>query len=421
MVVLFQILRFVGLIGIVIFIWLLIRYKKLGNRKYIKLAGIGEVISCTLFFSSLFFYSNFITEIPYSSEQFVGRHKDEVVKELEKAGFTNIKLKPDKSLKKDSDEKRTVSSVVVGNQEKYQDKANFDKNIKIVIAYHEFLDSYAKIGKISENVSVKELEGRLKSLGFNEITLMQEIVKTGDNSRNGSVKEVSINGQEYYSVYHKSNYFPKDSKINITYYEKDKDAITVPELKISGPYTELENKLKELGFTNIKLEPIEIITDINDYEVKYVTIEGHKYESETLSNHFYTKDTEIVIGYNDYSFYQEKKRTAEKEKLEPSSYGTVSYDAWNHDEVAKGTKVQVAGEIVQVSRGLVDVTLRIRVDDSWNIIYATVPRGYFDSNILAEDDKVTVYGTATGLTTYETIFGAEKTLPSMTIVFYTRH
>jgi len=57
------------------------------------------------------------------------------------------------------------------------------------------------------------------------------------------------------------------------------------------------------------------------------------------------------------------------------------------------------------------VALRVaskgRYDD---VVYVIYYRGSGEARIL-EDDKVTVYGTSKGLYTYETVMGAEVTIP----------
>lgn len=126
------------------------------------------------------------------------------------------------------------------------------------------------------------------------------------------------------------------------------------------------------------------------------------------------KDAKVVVVYSDASEKiaadkaAEEKAKAEKEakeaakaaaeaaeaaKTDPASYGLVDYDAWNHDEVAYDTKVQISGKVLQVSKGWLSVTLRVASDGRYDdVVLVTVDKTYFDSNILASDDMVTIYG-----------------------------
>ena len=117
---------------------------------------------------------------------------------------------------------------------------------------------------------------------------------------------------------------------------------------------------------------------------------------------------------------QEAKEEAEKK--DPATYPTQTYDemARNGDSHA-GEKIQITGKVIQVQDS----------DDGGAILrVATSANGYDDVYLvqimssewkghrLLEDDQITIYGTAYGLYSYETVMGNTQTVPAIIAVFY---
>ena len=98
-------------------------------------------------------------------------------------------------------------------------------------------------------------------------------------------------------------------------------------------------------------------------------------------------------------------------------YQSLDYKAMSRDpDTYEGNLYKFDGKVVQVMEqsqtdGTTLVALRVaskgRYDD---VVYVVYYRGSGEARIL-EDDKVTVYGTSRGLYTYETVMGAEVTIP----------
>ena len=98
-------------------------------------------------------------------------------------------------------------------------------------------------------------------------------------------------------------------------------------------------------------------------------------------------------------------------------YQTLDYKAMSRDpDTYEGNLYKFDGKVVQVMEqsqtdGTTLVALRVaskgRYDD---VVYVVYYRSSGEARIL-EDDKVTVYGTSRGLYTYETVMGAEVTIP----------
>lgn len=98
-------------------------------------------------------------------------------------------------------------------------------------------------------------------------------------------------------------------------------------------------------------------------------------------------------------------------------YRSLNYKAMSRDpDTYEGNLYKFDGKVLQVMEqsqtgGTTRVTLRVvsrgRYDD---VVYVVYYRGAGEARIL-EDDRVTVYGTSEGLYTYETVMGAEVTIP----------
>lgn len=122
------------------------------------------------------------------------------------------------------------------------------------------------------------------------------------------------------------------------------------------------------------------------------------------------------------NFKQEiEAQEAAKELEEQNNYIAecimVSYsDVERNPDSYDGIKISITGKVEQVSEGLFDsVTLRINCNG--NIWYATYTRKSGESRII-EGDSITAYGECTGVTSYTTVLGAQKTIPSLKIKYY---
>lgn len=97
-------------------------------------------------------------------------------------------------------------------------------------------------------------------------------------------------------------------------------------------------------------------------------------------------------------------------------YTKLDYKAVARDpEAHKGDLITFQGKVLQVMESGSRITFRISSKGNYdNVVYCnyTAPDGY---KRILEDDKVVVYGTCTGIYTYETIMGGSVTIPSCTI------
>ncbi|MBR3849314.1 MAG: toxin regulator [Oscillospiraceae bacterium] len=110
-----------------------------------------------------------------------------------------------------------------------------------------------------------------------------------------------------------------------------------------------------------------------------------------------------------------QEEAAERERKETQGYESgITYDdlARNPDKY-KDEKVKFTGKVLQVSE--LDTEIQIRLGTSGYGYYDNVIYIYFDRSLISarilEDDMITVYETAKGLHTYETVMRASVTLP----------
>ena len=97
-------------------------------------------------------------------------------------------------------------------------------------------------------------------------------------------------------------------------------------------------------------------------------------------------------------------------------YAKLNYKAVARDPDAhEGDLITFSGKVLQVLESGSRITFRISSKGNYDdVVYCTyyAPEGY---KRILEDDKVTVWGTCTGIYTYETIMGGSVTIPSCTI------
>ena len=113
----------------------------------------------------------------------------------------------------------------------------------------------------------------------------------------------------------------------------------------------------------------------------------------------------------------EAKAKAEAEAKEKQGYNTgITYDqlARTPDEYIF-EKVKFQGKVIQVIEGDGETQVRIAINDN----YDTILLGAFESSAVSsrvlEDDKITIYGTSTGLITYESTMGGSISIPGVVI------
>ncbi|NYS33702.1 hypothetical protein HZZ02_08045 [Streptococcus danieliae] len=164
------------------------------------------------------------------------------------------------------------------------------------------------------------------------------------------------------------------------------------------------------------LEEYSIYYDEDTKELSGDGIDTIKYDS------WDTEESSSSSSYSSSSSSSSASSTtsssSESAPFDPSQYEAVDYNAWNHDDIEKGKKIKISGKVLQVSAQDDDKLLRVAIDDNYDQITLVLISNFIYEKVIAEDDTITVYGLNSGLTSYETIFGADKTLPAMLATKY---
>lgn len=80
-----------------------------------------------------------------------------------------------------------------------------------------------------------------------------------------------------------------------------------------------------------------------------------------------------------------------------------------------GSKVKFTGYVLQVIEGFGTNAIRMSTNGRYDdVIYGTYSKSILDIRLL-DGDNITIYGTAQGLKTYETVLGSSVTLPEISI------
>ena len=110
-----------------------------------------------------------------------------------------------------------------------------------------------------------------------------------------------------------------------------------------------------------------------------------------------------------------EKAQREKEEKEKYNTGITRNDLARDKDGLSGEYVKFSGKIVQIMQGDGYNQYRLAVDDDYDqMILIEMVDGLIDSNLL-EDDYITIEGISVGNHSYETVLGAEKTIPAVVV------
>lgn len=197
----------------------------------------------------------------------------------------------------------------------------------------------------------------------------------------------------------------------------------------SGETVEETNKVLD-SITASYTGDTEAGTELNNSSSFYVTAEYDDGTSEKVTDWTVVEPATLSAGQTSTVTIKYKDKTTDvsvtcttiDEATFKASCQNIAYDelARNGDNYI-GTPISFRGEIIQVMEGDGFTSYRINVtqdsygfwDDTIYVQY-TIKAG--ESRFL-EDDIVTVYGTCTGLFSYETVMGSTVTVPSAVAEF----
>lgn len=165
-----------------------------------------------------------LTPVGRASSAMIGKKYETVVKSMEHAGFTNIRVDEiaDLPLSRISEDNKVVS-VKIGGIEEFRAVAKFPSNFPVVITYHSIEKYPLPISsKDSKGSNYQDIMKVFKEAGFNRISFEVEYdIITGWITDDGEVKAVSVNGDNWFFA---GDDYRADAEIVITYhtYRKNK-------------------------------------------------------------------------------------------------------------------------------------------------------------------------------------------------------
>ncbi|MBE6162362.1 MAG: hypothetical protein E7155_02225 [Streptococcus equinus] len=133
----------------------------------------------------------------------------------------------------------------------------------------------------------------------------------------------------------------------------------------------------------------------------------------TSSEDDYDDDDYDYDNDDDYSYSSSSYSYSSSSEFNPAEYEVPDFNTWNHDQLEYGKKVQITGKVLQTLKDGSYYNFRLAIDEDYDKVVLVELSSYEYSDVIAEDDNVTFYGTAEGLTSYESTWGKEVTLPSM--------
>ena len=232
-------------------------------------------------------------QIPMTSTEVAGLKYQEVIDSFCKAGFRNITLMPSYDIKLGLG-KETVQAVTVGGHNVFGANEWVPNDTEITVSYRAKAIDYV-------DEDYRNIIKTFKDIGF--FTVLEEPLgdlKINDLKKEGKVTSVLIDGAEF-SEAKKLNL---QSEIVVRYHSKvevseNQVEMTVKAKEFDGMnYQEAADWLAEMGFINIKLDPLnDLSKDIlkRDGKVTEVSINGNP--SFAIGDVFYN-DVEVIVTYH---------------------------------------------------------------------------------------------------------------------------
>lgn len=152
--------------------------------------------------------------------------------------------------------------------------------------------------------------------------------------------------------------------------------------------------------------------------------ENYDYDDDDEEDYDYDDDDDYSSSSSSYSSSSSSSSSSSysyssSSEFNPADYEVPDFNTWNHDQLEYGKKVQITGKVLQNMKNGYSYYIRLAMDDDYDKVVLVDIASYDYDDIIAEDDNVTFYGTAEGLTSYESTWGKEVTLPSMSSEKYT--
>lgn len=248
---------------------------------------IALVVILMLILLGIYIYRIGKVKIPFNYSYTIGKNVDDIIAELENAGFENIVKKSDESGWSNSNE---VTGVAIDGVYNYKEGKYIDSDKIIIVKYSsENRVNVTDIIKDWKNSDVDKLKNKLEQNGFTNITCYD--VQTTDRDNDKLVVSLDINGNKYLDG---ECYLPSDAPIVITY-NVFKVCIDNTNTQFIGQnYQNVVKNLKAKGFTDVRTLKINKGWSKGN-TVLNVTIN----DSSTYSgNDYFLPNCKIVVEYS---------------------------------------------------------------------------------------------------------------------------
>ncbi len=146
-----------------------------------------------------------------------------------------------------------------------------------------------------------------------------------------------------------------------------------------------------------------------DSKDKDIYSDSSSSDSKTSDNSSSTKESSTTSSSETETSYS----SSSEETFDPNNYAVPDFATWNHDQLEHDKKIQITGTVVQNMEDDGIYYLRVAMDDDHSKIVMVGISKYVYDDVIAENDNVTFYGVAKGLTSYESTLGKTVTLPLM--------
>ncbi len=227
--------------------------------------------------------------IGYDNSQFIGQNYENVVDSLEESGFTNVQTQ---EVVTGWAKESTVIGVTVNNTDSYKSDDSYSPDVKIVVKFSS--RNRVDLTDVLKNWQTSEYETivrAIKAKGCNVVQLKERV--TDLKPQNLKVATITIDDKEFTAG---ECFVHKSATICVEYYLLEiKIGQGSEDIVDKDQYSELVNRLKSLGFVNIKL------LRSNDLTTGWVKTEGTIQEisinsrSEFSASDSFRYDSEIVL------------------------------------------------------------------------------------------------------------------------------
>jgi len=198
-----------------------IKYKQ-KRRKRRRLFIILCIITI-LFAGSLVESYKYRIPVGFSLESCLDKDYSDVEDEFKNAGFTNIKVTPEKELEyEETDQINKVKSVKVGLARKFDSFDEYPYFRQVVITYKDMKEIKVPVSsREAKKMKYNDLVFEVEEAGFKDIeTKIEYDVVVGFLAKAGDVESMTIDGDEKYTSTDK---YPVNAKVVITYHASVED------------------------------------------------------------------------------------------------------------------------------------------------------------------------------------------------------